>query len=90
MKQMWQPEKEVELTCKHAELISYKVHKDQFKSLLVAPTVRQKLVKQKVAESMSHRDTSDAETTQNESASDGDCSTDGDESDPNSPLLPDS
>ena len=27
------------------ELISYKVHKDQFKSLLVAPTVRQKLVK---------------------------------------------
>ena len=39
---------------------------------------------------MSHRDTSDAETTQNESASEGECSTDGDESDPNSPLCPDS
>jgi hypothetical protein len=42
---MWQPEKEVDTSCKHGELISYKVHKDQFKSLLVAPTVRQKLVK---------------------------------------------
>ena len=84
----------MEQSCKHGELISYKVHKDQFKSLLVAPTIRMKLHKEhKIieAEANSHRGTSDAETTQNESASDEECmSTDGDESDPNSPLYPDS
>lgn len=51
-------------------------------------------MKQKATESMvllSQGDTSDAQTTQNESASEDECmSTDGDESDPNSPLCPDS
>lgn len=43
------------------------------------------------AESVSHRETSECDTTQNESASEDECmSTDGDESDPNSPLCPDS
>jgi hypothetical protein len=41
-----QPPRPYERACKHGELISYKVHKDQFKSLLVAPTVRLKLNKE--------------------------------------------
>ena len=39
--------------CKHAELISYKVHKDQFKSLLVAPAkgkgLKQKMMRKKAS-----------------------------------------
>ena len=111
MKQMWQSgsdylpkmptpkqtSRAVEASCKHGELISYKVHQEQFKSLLVPPTVRLKLYKEPIkreesSATLSLRDSSDADgSTQNDSPNGSECmSTDGDESDPNSPLYPDS
>lgn len=106
--------------CKHAELISYKVHKDQFKSLLVpaaksyfaknkgnpekALEIKKKAKSSQVSDSNNsckifsdnHTVASDAELDssylQNASdeSSDEMRSTDGEESDPHSPLVADS
>jgi len=69
--------------CKHAELISYKVHRDQFKSLLVP-------CKQMAKRSgVSDHHTNSSEHTGANSGTESDISTEGEESDPNSPMLSD-
>jgi hypothetical protein len=105
---MWREQKEDK--CKHTELISYKVHKDQFKSLLV-PHFQDKKINgydfyskglnlMALAKSKgghSRASSSMAGTTEDSFGANGgndsesDCvTTDGEESDPNSPLCPDS
>lgn len=95
--------------CKHTELISYKVHKDQFKSLLVPHQQDAKkmdfyskglsllALPHKTGKVGSRASSSMANTTEDSfgnhgnNDSDSDClSTEGEESDPNSPLCPDS
>ena len=106
--------------CKHAELISYKVHKDQFKSLLVpaaksyigknkenaekALEIKKKAKSSQVSDSNNsckmasdnHTVASDAELDSSylqgasDESSDEMRSTDGEESDPHSPLVADS
>ena len=105
---MWGDTKEEK--CKHTELISYKVHKDQFKSLLVPHLADKKasagydfyskgLNLMAMAKKGGHSRASSSMTGPTDDSfgaahgneSDSDClSTEGEESDPNSPLCPDS
>lgn len=115
-----------EQACKHAELISYKVHKDQFKSLLVPKKAdlpikqgdrstkmkkdkmfdmlreKQRKLGSNVSDSGLSKISAEKHTASSEMGSEPDIdennltdsgdecmSTEGEESDPNSPLIPD-